>query len=168
MSEWLTEFWWAILIAVAVAAILMFLLLRPKQNVRLSEPTPARPHMVDRRTEPPAREGRSIADEMAAAASDITGDIIEAPVHANLPGASGPPDDLQCLKGVGPKFAQMLNERGITRFEQLAKITPHEVERLDSSLGPFRGRLQRDRVTEQAEYLARGDTDGFEHRFGKL
>ena len=168
MPEWLTEFWWAILIAVAIAAILLFLLLRPRQSVRLSEPKPTRPHMVDRRAEPSPREGRSIADEMAAATSDVTGDILEAPVHANLPGASGPPDDLQRLKGVGPKFAQLLNQRGIIRFEQLARLTQDEVERLDSSLGPFRGRLHRDRVTEQADYLARGDIDGFEHRFGKL
>lgn len=168
MPEWVTEFWWAIVIAVAIAAILIFLLLRPRQRVRLSDSAPARPHMADRRAEPSPNEGRSIADEMAAATSDLTGDIIEAPVHANLPGASGPPDDLQRLKGVGPKFAQLLNQHGIIRFEQLAKLTPDEVERLDSTLGPFRGRLQRDRITEQADYLARGDIDGFEYRFGKL
>jgi hypothetical protein len=43
-----------------------------------------------------------------------------------------------------------------------------EVERLDESLGAFRGRLTRDRVVEQADYLARGDIDGFEEKFGKL
>ena len=168
MSEWMSENWWAILIAIAVIAVLLFLLLRPKQRVSLSDSTPVRPHMVERRDEPRAGEGNSIADEMAAATSDVTGDIIDAPVHSNLPGASGPPDDLQKLKGVGPKFAQVLNQRGITRFEQLAKLNPHQIERLDAELGAFRGRLQRDRVTEQADYLARGDTDGFEHHFGKL
>ncbi len=35
-------------------------------------------------------------------------------------------------------------------------------------MGPFKGRLARDRVAEQAGYLARGDTDGFEEKFGKL
>jgi len=39
---------------------------------------------------------------------------------------------------------------------------------LDDRLGPFKGRLERDRVVEQASYLARGDRDGFEARFGKL
>lgn len=168
MPEWFNDYGLVILIALAIVVILYFLLLRPRQRVRLSDSTPTRPHMVDRRVEPTRGEGRGIADEMAAAASDVTGDIIEAQVHANLPGASGPPDDLQRLKGVGPKFAHLLNERGIIRFEQLARLTQDEVERLDSTLGPFRGRLQRDRVTEQADYLARGDVDGFELRFGKL
>ena len=54
------------------------------------------------------------------------------------------------------------------RFEQLAGLTPTEIERLDAQLGPFSGRLTRDRVVEQASYLARGDTDGFEQQFGKL
>lgn len=166
MPEWVNDYWLAILIAVVIAAILVFLLFRPRQSVRLSDTTPVRPHMAQHRADGP--EGNSIVDEMAAATSDVTGDIIDAPVHANLPGASGPPDDLQRLKGVGPKFAQLLNERGITRYEQLARLTGDEVERLESALGPFKGRLQRDRVTEQADYLARGDIDGFEHHFGKL
>ena len=89
-------------------------------------------------------------------------------MHANLSSASGPPDNLEVLKGVGPKFAQMLAERGVVRFEQLARLSPAEIELLDGQLGPFRGRLQRDRVIEQADYLARGDKDGFEQRFGKL
>lgn len=167
MPEWLNDLWPVILIAILICAALAFLLLRPRQSVRLSDSAPVRPHMVHR-DQPAPSEGRSIADEMAAATSDVTGDIIEAPVHANLPGASGPPDDLQRLKGVGPKFAEILNERGIIRFEQLARLGPDEVQRLESTLGPFRGRLTRDRVTEQADYLARGDTDGFEARFGKL
>jgi hypothetical protein len=35
-------------------------------------------------------------------------------------------------------------------------------------MGPFQGRLARDRVAEQADYLARGDIEGFEEKFGKL
>ena len=64
--------------------------------------------------------------------------------------------------------AQLLQARGFTRFDQLAKLTPDEVDKLDNELGPFRGRLHRDRVVEQAGYLARGDEDGFEQSFGKL
>jgi len=69
---------------------------------------------------------------------------------------------------VGPKFADRLHALGFHRFEQLASLTPVEIERLDEQLGPFRGRLTRDRIVEQADYLARGDTDGFEQRFGKI
>ena len=62
----------------------------------------------------------------------------------------------------GPKFADALQAQGFARFEQLAQLTPTEIERLDSQLGAFRGRITRDRIVEQADYLARGDTDGFE------
>ena len=57
---------------------------------------------------------------------------------------------------------------GITRFEQLAKLSEGDLDRLDQHLGAFKGRLERDQVPLQADYLARGDEDGFEQRFGKL
>jgi predicted flap endonuclease-1-like 5' DNA nuclease len=151
-----------IVVAILVLALVTFLLLRPRQRVQLSDSAPIRPHMAH------ASEKRGLTDEMAAAACDVTGDILHAPVHAPFDGPSGTPDDLQRLKGVGPKFAQMLSDRGIIRFEQLARLTPEEIELLDGQLGPFRGRLQRDRITEQADYLARGDADGFVARFGSL
>ena len=153
-----------LLIAVAamIVLIVLLLLLRPKQKVRLSDPGPVRPHMAAR------GEGKGLTDEAAAAASDVAGDIISARVHAELPGASGPPDDLQLLKGVGPKLAAMLNQRGVTRFDQISRLSPSQVEALDSDLGAFRGRLARDKIVEQADYLARGDRDGFVARFGRL
>lgn len=169
MDQFIADYFPLILLLVLLLIAAAYLLLRPRQRVRLGDSAPTRPHMAYAKDSQGApQRGRGIADEVAAAASDVAGDIIEAPVHANLPGASGPPDDLQRLKGVGPKFAQMLNARGIIRFEQLAHLGPEEVERLDSQLGPFRGRLTRDRIVEQADYLARGDEDGFEHHFGKL
>ena len=114
------------------------------------------------------KEGRGIADQGAAAAADVAGQVLGAEVHDEIPGASGPPDDLQTLKGVGPKLALRLNENGIFRFEQLARLNHNEVAMLEDKLGPFKGRIVRDRVVEQAAYLARGDRDGFEARFGKL
>lgn len=167
MVEVLREYLPVILIAVLIGAIIGFLMFRPRQRVELTESAPQRPHMAYA-ARPPAGEDKSIAGEIAAAASDVAGGMMEAPVHENLPGASGPPDNLQRLKGVGPKFADVLNARGIVRFEQLARLNPHEVERLDAHLGPFRGRLERDRIVEQADYLSRGDEEGFEYRFGKL
>jgi len=32
----------------------------------------------------------------------------------------------------------------------------------------FRGRFARDRIVEQADYLSRGDLDGYQARFGNL
>lgn len=161
----LNTYWPVILIAVVVVAIILFLVLRPRQRVQLSQDAaPVRPHMQAKER----HEGRGIAAEAAAAATDVTGQIINAPVHENLPGASGPPDNLVLLKGVGPKFARLLNDLGITRFEQIARLSEGDLDRLDQHLGAFRGRLQRDQIPLQADYLARGDDDGFEQRFGKL
>lgn len=165
--ELIREYWLLILVGAVIALAVAFLLLRPRQRVQLSKDSaPLRPHMA----KPPERHGeaRGIAAEAAAAVGDVSGQIIDAPVHANLPGASGPPDDLTQLKGVGPKLAATLNGLGISRFGQLASLSDADLDRIDQQLGPFRGRLQRDQVPLQADYLARGDRDGFEQRFGKL
>lgn len=165
--EVVREYWPLILVAMAILLILAIVLLRPKQRVELSrDEAPVRPHMAARQRE--IGEGRGITDEAAAAIGDVSGQFIEAPVHANLPGASGPPDDLTKLKGVGPKFAALLNQLGIVRFEQLASLSEGDIDRLNRHLGPFKERLERDQVPLQAEYLARDDIDGFEQRFGKL
>lgn len=153
-----------ILIAVAIALIVGFLLFRPRQRVRLTDSAPIRPHMA----QSPAKEGRGLPSEAAAAASDVTGEILGARVHDQMVNAAGGADDLVLIKGIGPKFAQLLHARGFTRFDQLAQLTAEEVERLDAEVGAFRGRIVRDQIVEQAAYLARGDTDGFEQRFGKL
>ena len=99
---------------------------------------------------------------------DVTGEILSAPVHQQLEGQNGARDDLSQLKGVGPRFAEALQGLGFQRFEQIAHLTPTEIERLDNQLGAFRGRIARDKVVEQADYLARNDIDGFEQKFGKL
>jgi predicted flap endonuclease-1-like 5' DNA nuclease len=157
------EYWWLMPIALGIA-ILAFVLVRPRQRVRLSDSAPLRPHMAA----PPHREGRGLAGEAAAATIDVAGELIDAPARRNPGGASGPADDLVQLKGVGPKLADTLRALGFNRFEQIAGLSPTELERLDDQLGAFRGRLARDRIVEQAQFLARGDTDGFEQRFGKL
>jgi predicted flap endonuclease-1-like 5' DNA nuclease len=114
------------------------------------------------------REGNRLQDEVAAATADVAGEILGVEAHAEIPGASGPPNDLQMLKGVGPRLARQLNEAGVTRFDQLAGFGENEVALLDSRMGAFAGRIARDRLVEQACYLARDDRDGFEAKFGKL
>ncbi len=156
------EYWW--LIIVVMALVLAFVLLRPKQRVALTDSAPVRPHLA--RSGPP--EGRGLTGEAAAAASDVTGAIFGVPVHQELDGEVSQSDDLCRMKGVGPKFADALRGLGFSRFDQLARLTPTEIERLDGQLGAFSGRITRDRVVEQADYLARDDSDGFEQRFGKL
>lgn len=162
--EFIQIYWPVVLVGLLAGLITAYFFFRPKQNVRLTDSVPLRPHM----NAEPTHEGRSLSDEAAAAATDVAGQIIGAGVHAELPGASGPPDDLLKLKGVGPKLAEILNQRGLTRYDQIAKLSAGQVETLDESLGAFRGRLTRDRIVEQADYLARGDVDGYRAKFGNL
>ncbi|HEX9955349.1 MAG TPA: helix-hairpin-helix domain-containing protein [Allosphingosinicella sp.] len=117
---------------------------------------------------PAGEEGRTITDEGAAAARDVAGEILGVDCKLDIPAADGPPDNLQTMKGVGPKLASQLNEAGITRFDQLAGLSPAELQMLDAKMGAFQGRLERDRVQEQARFLARGDRDGYQAIFGKL
>ena len=158
----LREYWW--LIAVVVVLVLAFMLLRPKQRVKLTDSAPTRPHMGKSR--PP--EGRGLAGEAAAATSDVTGELLGAPVRKKLDGLGKGGDELCMIKGIGPKFEDALNGLGLFRFEQLAHLSPTEIDRLDTQLGAFSGRITRDRIVEQADYLSRNDIDGFEQRFGKL
>ena len=155
MAELLNAYWPVILIALLIGLIVGFLVFRPRQRVRLSDSAPVRPHMA---------AGRK--DTVFGHEAGVTTEHVLRPGTAVPP--EGPADDLERLKGVGPKLAAMLAAHGLTRFDQVAKLTDSELERLDADLGVFRGRLQRDRVVEQADYLARGDIDGFEQRFGKL
>lgn len=165
------QYWPLLVVALLIGIVAGYLAFRPRQRVRLSDDAPIRPHMVaaPKRDVPVAttrrEEGRGLLDEAAAAASDVSGEMLQARVHAELPGAH---DDLELLKGVGPKLAAILAQRGITRFAQIARLTPDQVGDLDETLGAFRGRFTRDRIVDQADYLARGDIDGYEHRFGKL
>lgn len=156
-------YWPPIIIAAALLVVLALLAFRRRQRVTLTDSSPVRPHMQ----QVAPREGRGLAGEAAAATSDVAGDIIRAPVHRALEG-DVPSDDLCMLKGVGPKFAEALHGAGFYNFSQIAGLSQIEIERLDQQLGAFKGRITRDRIVEQADYLARNDIDGFEQRFGKL
>ena len=176
-----------ILVAVAIGIAIGTLAFRkPKQKVTLSRAeAPVRPHMaapatpaapVTHERQVPSSddsdgggEGEDVGDQMAAAASDVVGQVIGAPVHDQLAGDhQAAADNLQMLKGVGPKLASLLHSRGLFRFEQIAALSPDEVAALDADLGAFKGRLTRDRVIEQAGFLARDDRGGYEAAFGRL
>ena len=157
------EYWWVIVIVVAL--VLAFILLRPKQRVtadRQRAGSPAhgsnrrRAKAADSRARPRRRRATSPARSSAR------------PSIARSK-ATYPRDDLCLLKGVGPKFADALHAaRLLTISSRSRSSSPAEIERLDQQLGAFSGRITRDRIVEQADYLARNDTDGFEQRFGKL
>jgi predicted flap endonuclease-1-like 5' DNA nuclease len=155
-----------IIAAVVIGLVVAFWVFR-RASARDSAPsveTRPAPRAVSR----DGPEGNAVTDEFSAASRDVAGEILGVEAHPVIPGPSGPPDDLQRLKGVGPKLVAQLNAAGITRYDQLARLTPNEVAMLDARMGAFSGRIARDRLVEQSCYLERGDTDGFEAVFGKL
>lgn len=85
-----------------------------------------------------------------------------------IPAAVGDPDDLLQIKGVGPKLNDLLHSLGIHRFDQISRWTSGDVAKVDSHLGSFKGRIDRDSWIEQAGLLAKGAIAEFEAKFGKL
>lgn len=107
--------------------------------------------------------------------ADIAASIPEEPTAppppAAKPAPAAPktgPDNLQLLKGVGPKLVVLLNGLGVTSFGQVAAWTDADIARIDPQLGAFQGRIARDNLVDQAGYLARGDKAGFEAKYGAL
>ena len=127
-------------------------------------PRPAPTPKPRPRPKPTAAAGKGVTDEVATATTDVASEVLGVEVAR----PAGSADDLRQLKGVGPKFVARLNELGITSFDQLAGLNANEAAHLDERMGPFQGRLAKDRVIEQADLLARGDIETFEETFGKL
>ena len=109
------------------------------------------------------------ADGDAAATADGAGPGGAGPGGAGTGGAgSGPKrapgaidgprdggaDDLKRIDGVGPKLEQMLNERGVWHFDQIAAWSDADLDRLDESLDAFPGRARRDDWIGQAKRLS--------------
>jgi predicted flap endonuclease-1-like 5' DNA nuclease len=116
----------------------------------------------------PIAAAAPVAAPSAALAADTNAEPAPAQPAPAAPTPAAGGDDLTRLKGIGPKLAARLNELGITRFAQLAALDEASAKALDAQLGSFQGRMTRDRWTEQARFLAVGDTAGYEAVFGKL
>lgn len=90
------------------------------------------------------------------------------PAPATVPSpAVSAADDLTTIKGVGPKLAGILKDQGITTFAQIAAWSEADIERIDSTLGKFQGRIARDHWVDQAKLLASGDKEVFAAQFGQ-
>lgn len=62
-------------------------------------------------------------------------------------------DDLTKLSGIGPKLAQSLAERGVTRFADIAAWTAEDVSRFDKDM-KLMGRVEREAWIAQAKRFA--------------
>lgn len=137
---------------------------RPEADEARHDPRPE-PEVMARRGDDAGDNGIAAA---AAGVADVAGELIGVDAHAELDADQSVGDDLQAMKGVGPKLASLLRAQGLARYDQIAALRPDDLARLDAHLGAFKGRLARDRIVEQAGFLARGDRDGYAREFGNL
>lgn len=168
-------------LALALAALLLllaagFLLRRSRRTKRRRHRAP---DALDEGAAPAARNQTLIdapsaatAAAFAATGPDIMAGIGEAAAMGaarNVQPAAPPwSDDLSRIKGVGPKLVTLLGQLGVTTFAEIAGWDEADIERIDTQLGVFAGRIRRDSWVEQAKFLAAGDAAGFEGKFGRL
>lgn len=123
---------------------------------------------------PAAGELSSAANTQKVAHAGATADaeagasvVPSTPALDAAPAAASSGDDLTRIKGLGPKLAAMLDTLGVTSYAQIAEWDDAEIDRVDSKLGRFQGRIRRDDWVAQAKLLAAGDESGFSARFGQ-
>ncbi|HTI31291.1 MAG TPA: helix-hairpin-helix domain-containing protein [Sphingomonas sp.] len=133
------EQYWPILAVVLAAVLLLVIVLRRGRGQRVT--------LTERDT-----STRTLARPEAAPAA------APAPQLAD--------SELTRLKGVGPKLAAALDAEGYGSLEKLAALSDAQQAELDAKLGTFAGRVQRDRLAEQARLLT-SDPDAYAAAFGK-
>jgi predicted flap endonuclease-1-like 5' DNA nuclease len=76
---------------------------------------------------------------------------------------SGEMDDLKRIRGIGVLIEKKLNSMGVTRYDQIAKWTSSDIDRVSNVLD-FKGRIERENWVEQARILASGGETEFSRR----
>ncbi len=83
-------------------------------------------------------------------------------VASKKPKSSSFGKELQKISGIGPKLSSTLTESGFDSFEKLAKAKTADLKKLISSSGTKYAMVDVSSWPEQADYLGKGDTAGFE------
>lgn len=171
-----------IIVALIVVLVILILLLRgrkqkvsfgdqPAELPPMAPPAPKAPIATQKAAPVPVAtpEGHGVGSEVSAAIEDVVDQFIGIDAHpSGQDQIKHAGDELTALKGLGPKAASKLHDLGVTTFAQIAAWDEGDIEAIDAQLGAFKGRIRRDRWVEQARFLAKGDTEGFEAAFGKL
>jgi len=134
-----------------------------------SAPAAAKP-VVAPKPEPKPAPAPAVTKPKPVAAAAISAEK-PAPAAGSKPkiaAATGNPDNLRIIKGVGPKLDALLNSLGVTRYDQIATWGAEDIAEVDRYLENFKGRITRDSWIDQAKYLAKDDIAGFERKYGKL
>ena len=71
-------------------------------------------------------------------------------------------DDLTKIRGIGPATARLLNENGITRFEQMADIDSDRLQQLLDNGGPQFQLIGWSTWTRQARFISQNDWKGLD------
>jgi predicted flap endonuclease-1-like 5' DNA nuclease len=110
------------------------------------------------------------------AADPVVVPIVAAPVAAaaigltaiGIPAAVGAADDLELIKGIGPKLNGVLNDLGVHRFDQIANWTADDVDKVDDHLGAFKDRIGQEEWIPQAKLLAAGNHSEWQRIYGAV
>lgn len=132
----------------------------PADPVVQAEPAPAPEPVVETPVVPEPAPTPSEPEPTAMESAPVASEPVATP--------AAKPDNLQLLKGVGPKMATLLGGLGVSSFAQIAAWTDADIATIDPQLGAFQGRIARDNIVDQAGFLARGDKAGFEAKYGAL
>ena len=129
----------------------------------------AAPKVAKVKAAEPKPAARKAVAPKTAAPKAATAKVAAPKVKAAKPAAKvSIPDNLELLKGVGPKVNNMLKTLGVTSFAQVASWTAADVAEIDGKLGAFAGRINRDNWIDQAQLLVAGDVAAFEKKYGAL
>lgn len=89
-------------------------------------------------------------------------DVVEK-ASAPAPAATGEPQDLRAIQGIGPKTQDALYAEGITTYAQMAVLSAADLETIVKEKHGVRIRAgATESWPKQAQFLADGDTDGLE------
>ena len=145
----------------------------------LAAPIPPEPEVVDVPEEVPQETAAAVVP--ATGGTEAEGEAAPAPpakktkrasvrkaapraASVTVP-ASGEPDNLKLIRGIGPQNEARLNAIGIDRFAQVAAWTKREQREIGERLS-FPGRIEREEWVKQAKQLAKGKQTEFSTRAG--
>lgn len=108
--------------------------------------------VVEQEYEPGAMSGDETEAMRLIESGNFVADDSNRPSSLLQSASKGAQDDLQRIKGVGPKLEDLLNNLGIYYFRQVAEFSATDIAWVDSKL-QFKGRIVRDRWVDQAKRL---------------
>jgi predicted flap endonuclease-1-like 5' DNA nuclease len=77
---------------------------------------------------------------------------------------NGKADDLKEIEGIGPAMEKLVNEMGFYHFDQIAGWSDADVAWVDANMKNFKGRITRDRWTQQAKLIVAEGVEAFRIR----